>query len=295
MRVAGLLFGAAGAGSFVTSGVRGLQKAADDFGCTLELTFCDSNDSQERAHVLNTIATSQPDLVIVHGGQGVAPLSRIAPNWTGQRFALTQGFHAASNVTCYEVLLEEPAFLAGAFAAWSSQTGIIGHLSGERVGPGLKGEAAFRAGALAALPDVSVLSHFCGHQHDAALAHEAVLDHAKNGADIIFTMLGEGRTGAIDACRGTQTQLIGDGIDWCELYPEVFMASVFADSAWCSYRAVQNAAEGRFLPMQSEQIGLENPEVCRLIARSDTPAWILDGLASLSIPQRNGFRPIAVE
>jgi basic membrane protein A and related proteins len=271
MRVAGLLFGADGAGSFVTSGVRGLQNAAKDFGCALELSFCDSNDSEDRAHALNTIATSQPNLIVVHGGQGVAPLTRIAPSWPDQRFALTQGFHAAANVACYEVLLEEPAFLAGAFAAWSSQTGIIGHLSGERVGPGLKGEAAFRAGALAALPDVSVLSHFCGHQHDAALAHEAVLEHAKKGADIVFTMLGEGRIGA--------------GIDWCELRPDVFIASVFADSAWCSYRAVENAAQGRFAPMQSERIGLESPEVCRLITRFDTPAWIHDSLASISVPR----------
>jgi len=285
MRVAGFLFGGVGAGSFVTSGVRGLQNAAKDFGCTLELSFCESNDSEDRSHALNAIATTHPDLIVVHGGQGVEPLTRIAPNWPGQRFAITQGFYAAPNVACYEVLLEEPAFLAGALAAWSSQTGMIGHLSGECVGPGLKGEAAFRAGALAALPDVSVLSHFCGHQHDAKLAHEAVLVHAKKGVDIVFTMLGEGRAGAIDACRGTRVQLIGDGIDWCELRPDVFVASVFADSAWCSYRAVKNAAEGRFTPIQPERVGLENPEVCRLITRPDTPVWIQEGIASLSIPR----------
>jgi basic membrane protein A len=285
MRVAGLLFGGAGAGSFVSAGERGLRNAAKDLGCTLALHHCESTDSEDRRHALNSIASTGPDLIVVHGGQGVEPLTRVAPNWPDQRFALTQGFYAAPNVACYEVLLEEPAFLAGAFAAWSSRTGVIGHLSGERVGPGLKGEAAFRAGALAALPGVTVISHFCGHQHDSELARNAVLDHARNGVDIVFTMLGEGRAGAIKACEGMQMQLIGDGIDWCEVRPDIFIASVFADSAWCTYRAVKNASDGRFTPLQPERVGLENPEVCRLITRPDTPEWIRAGIASMSVPR----------
>ena len=94
-----------------------------------------------------------------------------------------------------------------------------------------------------------------------------------------------GRAGAIEACEGMQMQLIGDGIDWCEVRPDIFIASVFADSAWCTYRAVKNASDGRLTPLQPERVGLENPEVCRLITRPDTPEWIRAGIASMSVPR----------
>ena len=82
---------------------------------------------------------------------------RSAPRpWRGcrrTRFAITQGSFLAPNVACCEVLQEQSAFLAGVLAGLASKTRVVGHLSGEKVRPGLKGRAAFAHGVRAAAPD----------------------------------------------------------------------------------------------------------------------------------------------
>ena len=271
MHVAGLLFGRRDSGSFVQAGTRGLEAARDDMGCTLSLHFCDTTDPYARTAELQALARSGADLIVLHGGQGEAPLQAVAPQWPGQRFALSQGQLKLPNVACYEVALEQPAFLAGALAAWSSRSGVVAHLSGERVGPGLRGFDAFRAGALHAMPDMQVLSEFCGQQHDADLAADCVRAHARNGADVVFTMLGQGREGATRACRELGIPQIGDVLDWCVLQPEVFVASVVADSSWCAQQAVQDLYAGTFATGARWSVGLERPDVCRLARHPGTP------------------------
>jgi basic membrane protein A len=271
MHVSALLFGARGSGSFVQAGTRGLEAARDAFGGSLALRFCEDTDPAARTAALEDLAREGADLIVVHGGQGEAPLSRVAPARPAQRFSLSQGHLRLPNVACYEVVLEQPAFLAGALAAWCSRSGVLAHLSGERVGPGLRGLAAFRAGALHAVPGIDVRSHFCGQQHNAALAADCARAHARTGADVLFTMLGEGRAGAIQACRETGMKQIGDVDDWCARVPDVFIASAVADSAWCAAQAVRDAHEGRFAGGVRRSMGLGDPAVCRLALHPDLP------------------------
>ncbi|CAN5530452.1 BMP family ABC transporter substrate-binding protein [soil metagenome] len=289
------MFGGQGSGSFVEAGARGVADAALRFGCAVETHFCEALDHRSREHRIELVAGTKPSLVVVHGGQGSEPLSVVAPAWPAQLFSLSQGECEQPNVACYEVKLEQPAFLAGAFAAWSTRTGVLGHLSGERVGPGLKGCEAFISGARYANPDVTVLSTFCGHQHDPDLAARAIAAHAAGRVDIVFTMLGAGREGAIDACRELGIKQIGDGADWCAIHPDVFIASAVADTAWCTRQAVVDLMEGHFAGARRRSVGLSCGEggvpanesaVCRLSMAPDTSPGIrakVDALAELIV------------
>ena len=189
---------------------------------------------------------------------------RIAAGYPHIQFSVSQGEVGGANVSSFEVLLEQPAFLAGMLAGWSSRNGVVGHLSGERVRAGLKGRAAFAAGLHRTAPAARLLSTFCGSQHDAGLAARCVRAQADAGADIVFTMLGAGRTGAIDACREAGIRQVGDGIDWCALEPDVFLASAIADSGWGSLRAIELLVNDRLNGGARETTGLENPAACRL-------------------------------
>lgn len=51
-----------------------------------------------------------------------------------------------------------------------TRSGTVGHLSGHRVRPGLKGRAAFVAGVRHTDPEIRVLTGFCGTQDDNAVA-----------------------------------------------------------------------------------------------------------------------------
>ena len=59
-------------------------------------------------------------------------------------------------------------------------------------------------------------------------------------ADIIFTMLNAGRTGAIEACRERGVKQIGNVRDWVAAMPTVFIASAVADSGVAVLRAVED-------------------------------------------------------
>ncbi|MNT01539.1 Purine-binding protein precursor [compost metagenome] len=212
----------------------------------------------------------------------------------GQRFVITQGSALSANIASYEVLQEQSAFLAGVPAALTSQTGVVAHLSGEKVRPGLKGRAAFVHGVRSAVPGLPVLSTFCGHQHDPALAAATVEAQARAGADIVFAMIDGGRDGAIAACRATGVRQIGNVLDWTARHPDVFLASAIADSGLCVQRAIDDYVRGQVAWGTVRTFGLEVPEAVRLAlapgvghgVRAALDQWsqrLLDG--SVSLPE----------
>jgi basic membrane protein A len=281
-KIAGVLFGTPGAGSFIAAGEAAFARARLRLAAEVETHWLDRNEVDWRIGRLRAIAKAGPDLIVLHGAQGEVLVGALAAEFPEVAFSLTQGQCAGANVASYEVLLEQPAFLAGALAGWCSGTGVVGHLSGERVRAGLKGRAAFAAGLRFARPDARLLSTFCGAQHDPLLAAQLVMAQARAGAGIVFTMLGAGREGAIDACRSSGIRQIGDGIDWCAIHPDVFLASVLADAGWASYQAIDDFVVGSLCAGGRRSIGLGDPQVCRLVLGADLGMEIRGRLEDLA-------------
>ncbi len=267
-RVPVFLFGWPGRGSFNASAAAAIDRLCAPLaaeGIAIDPCWRQAFDVPERIAAIEEVLASGPPLVVVHGGQGDAPVARLALLHPDVRFAVTQGSVTGANVASYEVRQEESAFLAGVLAARATRTGIVAHLSGERVRPGLLGRAAFVAGVQAEAPGMPVLTAFCGHQHDPALAHRWAGAMFDAGTDILFTMLDGGRPGAIDACRERGTTLIGNVEDWTLREPEVCIASAIADSGWGIARAVDDWRAGRFPAGTHVRVGLADPSVVRLV------------------------------
>ncbi len=110
-------------------------------------------------------------------------------------------------------------------ASLTTRTGVVAHLSGIRVRPGLKGRAAYAAGVSHADPKVRLLTSFCGHQDKPEIAEAVARRLIEAGADRLFTMLNSGRSGAIAACRDLGCQQIGNVDDWTLREPDVFIGS----------------------------------------------------------------------
>jgi basic membrane protein A len=83
-------------------------------------------------------------------------------------------------------------------------------------------------------------------------------------ADLIFTMLNAGRTGAIEACREGRIAQIGNVGDWTLRMPEVFVASAVANASMALEEAVADFVAGRFGAGRIRRIGVENPQAVRL-------------------------------
>ncbi|MGH8617999.1 MAG: BMP family protein [Burkholderiales bacterium] len=271
MRIAGVLFGPPGQGSFNESGMRAFESLRAE-GAALDLHWIAERDPAGRADALARLCEAGLDLLVAHGGQGDAPVGTIAARFPEMRFAISQGSVQAPNVACYDVLQEHSALLAGVLAASLTKTGIVAHMSGDRVKPGLKGRAAYVQGVALGDPGVRVLTGFCGNQHDPDLAGRCVDALAAAGADMLFAMIDGGRPGAIAACRRHGIAQIGNVLDWTAREPDVFIASALADSGWGIRRAVRDFQGGRLPCGTVTMVGLEEPDVVSLKLADRVPA-----------------------
>lgn len=283
-RVGMLFAGQVDDSGFMQSGFEGLQRASEDFGVEYDYIDGIEPEPEQLESALRELADKDPDMVLAHGGQNNEAAERVAADYPDVMFVVTQGNVTGENLSSYEVLQEESAWLAGAAAGLLTETDVVGHMSGIEVTPGLKGRAAYAAGVEHTNPDARLLTNFSGSQDDQELAHDVAAAEIDEGADIIFTMLNAGRPGvatAMEEADGDVRQ-IGNVIDYTEVDPDVFVASAVADSGSAAYSAIQDFAEGDFEPGVVQQIGLEEPAAVRLALSPDVPDDVKTRLEELT-------------
>lgn len=266
-----VLYGHPGRGGFNEAGLDGARRAARS-GLDFEVHWVSARTPTERAAHLRALSGQGADLIVVHGGQGDAPVSAVAEDFPTICYAITQGSHTAPNVASYEILQEHSAFLAGVLAGLRAEEGCAAHLSGERVRPGLKGRAAYADGVRRVSGGHDPLTGFCGDQHDPSLAQRWATALIDADARVIFAMMDGGRDGITAACRARQVWQIGNVLDWVARAPEVYLASALADSGLCVERAAGDHAAGRLAVGQVTHIGLEAGQGLRLVLGADVSA-----------------------
>lgn len=274
LSIGGLFAGKIDDRGFMESGWRGLERARTELGATTRHIDGVPPNKDQLAAALTKLAESGVDLVIAHGGQNNEAAAEVAARFPQVRFVVTQGSVTGSNLSSYEVLQEESAYLGGVLAASMTRTGVVGHMSGIRVRPGLKGRAGFAAGVRDTDPKVKLLTNFSGHQDDNALSRRVALAEIAGGADVIFTMLNAGRDGVTQACREKGTRQIGNVIDWVKVDPKVFVASAIADVSIGVFNAARDMRDGRFKPGVVHKVGLADPAAVRLSMADDVPAAV---------------------
>ena len=272
--IAVLLAGSSTDKGFMQAGFSGAQRAERDLGARLVVKEgVKPTDADLEAALRDLARSSGAGLIIAHGGQNAAAVRKVAPEFTSVMFAITQSDVTGPNVGGFEVLQEESAWLAGAAAGLLTTTNVVGHMSGIRPIPGLKGRAAYAAGVAHANPTAKLLTNFSGDQDDVALAKRIATAEINEGADIIFTMLNAGRPGVGEAMKELgKGRQIGNVRDWTQEDPSVFVASAVADSGQASYLAAKSFIEGRFEPGKHTTIGLEDEQAVRLTLAPDVPA-----------------------
>jgi basic membrane protein A len=251
-------------GGFMEAGYKGLQKIENELGAGTEYIDQIEWKLEALSNALRKLAAQKPNLIIAHGGNNNDAVKAVAPDFPDIQFVVVQGNVTGDNISSYEVLQEQSAWLGGALAGLMTKTGTVGHISGVPVPPGLKGRAAFANGLKHTKPDAKFLTVFCGAQDDVELAAKAAEAEIQAGADIIFTMLNAGRVGAIDKCRAHKVLQIGNVRDWYPTAPDVFVASAISNAGLAGFRAAADVAAGKFAPGNKVHIGLEMAEAVSL-------------------------------
>ncbi|MDQ8020848.1 MAG: BMP family protein [Moraxellaceae bacterium] len=279
--VAFLLPGRIDDGGFIEAGYNGLKKVAEQYGAKTSYIDQVKPEVPLLADALRKLAAQKPGLIVAHGGQNTPAVEIVAKEFPDLQFVVVQGSKAAGNVTSYEVLQEDSAWLAGAAAGLLTKSNVVGHISGIRVVPGLKGRAAYAAGVKHTNPNARLLTNFCGTQDDVARAKQVALAEINAGADVIFTMLNAGRGGATQACREKGAKQIGNVRDWYPDAPDVFIASAIADVSLGAPQALGDILAGRFRPGSFNRIGLENTGAVRLALAPQVPKSVVDEVEKL--------------
>ena len=251
----------------------------DAGGDDIEVVSGISYDPDEMERALRKAAQASDGVVFI-GGQGNRVTPAVAAGFPDRAFAVVQGNVTGANLASYDVLQEQSAFLAGVLAARMTRTGTVGHLSGHRVVPGLKGRAAFAAGVAHADPSVRLVTGFCGTQDDSAVTEAWASAIAAEGADTLFTMLNAAREGTTRACRTTAMRQIGNAADWCLIDPEVFVASAVARIDIGVTRAIEDIRSG-FRPREILELGLRDAAVSLSMA-ADVPQAVRQEVSDLA-------------
>ncbi|MEN8833396.1 MAG: BMP family protein [Pacificibacter sp.] len=259
MNISILFVGAVKDGGFNERALSGVERLHDTSNAQLTVVDGIPYDPMKMSDALSG-AAQHSDGVVFIGGQGNQITPAVAQAFPNCSFAVVQGNIFADNIASYDVLQEQSAFLAGVLAARLSKTGIIGHLSGHRVVPGLKGRAAFVAGARFAHANIRVITGFCGTQDDSAITEAWASAMADQGVDLLFTMLNAARTGATKACRATGMRQIGNATDWSAKDPDVFAASALARIDLGVERAITDMLAGK-RPATVQKLGLADKAV----------------------------------
>lgn len=271
---------------FNASALKGVERVDQENGARLSVVSDVPYDLEAIRNRLQSLVTDIDALVFI-GGQGNQVTPELAARHPDKRFSIVQGEHVGPNLSSYDVLQEESAFLAGCLAARFTRTGIVGHLSGHRVRPGLKGRAAFIAGVQHQDPAVRVLTGFCGTQDDNAIAHQWIKAEASAGADIVFTMLNGARQGAIEACRECGIRQIGNAGDWTLEQPDVFIGSAVARIDRGVERALRDLIAGVSCN-RIVRLGLADGDYVSLSVSTEVPLHDQVGLRDIASAIRDG-------
>lgn len=275
-------------GGFMEAGYRGLERARSEFGAKTRHIAEVPPQHDKLVAALRELAAGGTQLVVAHGGQNNEAAVQVAAEFPKVKFVVTQGAVTGANLASYEVLQEQSAYLAGVLAGLTTRSNVVGHMSGIRVKPGLKGRAAYVAGVLAANPKVRVLTNFSGNQDDNALSKRIAEAQIAAGADIIFTMLNAGRSGVGEACRERGAKQIGNVVDWVKADPDTFVASAIADVGIGVFSAVRDLRAGNLRSGEVRRIGLDDTMAVRLSLHPGVPGRFAAKLADYADGIRRG-------
>jgi basic membrane protein A len=267
---------------FVQSGDEALSTIEGELGAETRSVDGVASETESLSAAIRELAAEGPDLLIAHGGQGSAAAADVAPEYPDISFVVTQGSVTGPNLASYVVFQEQSAFLAGAAAGLLTESDVVGHISGIRVPPGLKGRAAYAAGVAHTSPDATLLTTFAGDQDDADLAQRVAEAQIEQGADLIFTMLNAGRSGAIAAADEHGIELFGNVGTWYPDHPEIFAGSAVADVGIGAIEAARDLENGDWQAGRIVEIGLEEPEAVRLSLAPDVPDGVRERVDSLA-------------
>ncbi|PFG42072.1 nucleoside-binding protein [Isoptericola jiangsuensis] len=197
---------------FMESAYLGYERAAEEHGDAVELSFVEEVAAADYEQTLQRFASTS-DLVISVGGQTDADLRKVAPQFPDVKFVEIGGPADAEpldNLAYYDPQQAEAEYLSGAVAALSSESGKVGFIGGVELPAIVNASVAFANGAEAAVPGTEVVTpQYIGDFNDPAKAKQAAAANYGVGVDVVGQIVNLGKQGIEQAAQDAGASMIG--------------------------------------------------------------------------------------
>ena len=243
----------------------GMKKAESDLGIAFD--YAEPKQISEFELIMRDMASSgQYSVIVCVGFDQVDPLTKVAPEFPDQKFALIDGVVEGPNIANYTCMEEEGSFLVGALAGLMKKNAAaynvadnntIGFIAAMEIPLLVKFDAGYQAGAKFVNPSINVLTDYVGGNNpfsDTTTAKEIALTQYSKGADIIYHAAGGSGLGVFQAAAEQNFKAIGVNSNQNVLDPDHIVASMLKRVDTAAFEIVKAACVDNNLAVGSTTV-----------------------------------------
>ena len=230
----------------------GMQKAESELGISFD--YAEPKQISEFELIMRDMASSgQYGVIVCVGFDQVDPLTKVAPEFPEQQFALIDGEVQGDNIANYTCKEEEGSFLVGALAGLMKKNAAaygvadnntIGFIAAMEIPLLVKFNAGYQAGAMVVNSDINVLVDYVGGNNpfsDTTTAKEIALTQFSKGGDIVYHAAGGSGLGVFQAAKEKDFTAIGVNSNQNMIDPDHIVASMLKRVDTAAYEIVKAA------------------------------------------------------
>jgi len=193
--------------SFNDSSFKGLEKARDDLGIEFDYREIAETDTYEKG--LTELVKAGNDLVIGVGFSMQEDLEKVAKKYPKKHFLLIDAVSELKNVTSVTFKEEQGSYLAGALAAMTTKSDVIGFVGGVDAELIHRFEKGFQKGAKSVNPNIKILSTYANTFSDADKGSKIAKGMIKKKADVLYAAAGYTGVGVLKEAQAQGKYAIG--------------------------------------------------------------------------------------
>ena len=233
-------------GSFNQSAWEGLQRAGEAFGC--EVKYIESKGDADYVPNIESFLDEDYDLIVCVGYMMADAVRDAAELYPDQKFAIIDDASNADldNVTCMMFEQEQASYLVGLAAGYTTESNIVGFVTGAANETMNSFGYGYCAGVLDANPDATILQYNANNFGDASGGKTAVNTMVTKGADVVFHAAGGTGIGVIDGCKENKIWAIGVDSDQSVVAPDTILTSAMKRVDNACYDEAKEILEGGF-------------------------------------------------
>jgi basic membrane protein A len=205
-------------------------------------------DSSQFLDMNQMLADSGYQIVINNAFSMADAVAQVADSYPNVQFVILDTVVDKPNVISATYETHKGSFLAGAAAAMTSKSGIIGFVGGMKIPTIERFEVGYIEGAKYINPGITVISKYVGNDNsawsDAPRGKALTEDLASNGADVVYHAAGGTGIGVIDGCASRGIWAIGVNIDQEHIAPNTVLTSMLTRGDNAVFQAIEAQTKG---------------------------------------------------